>query len=98
MAECLKANCDKLAAGFSLVNLDDTKELRDVLRAKCFVLAHEIGMTDEDRGELAVAVVGQDGSKSWGRMTYPQLGRLADYLSGWIFVETILRDRRSVAT
>lgn len=94
MAECLKGDCDKLAAGFALVNTEDTKELRDTLRAKCWVMAKEIGMTNEDRHELAVQVVGQGGNPSWAQMSYRQLGLLADYICGWIFLNTIFRDRR----
>lgn len=94
MTECLRDQCDKLAEGFVLVNVTDTPERRQVLRDKCHVMAREIGLTEEDRHELAIQVVGKDHSPSWRTFKYPELERLADYLAGFGFIATILRDRR----
>lgn len=93
IAPCLMGKCDKLQGGYALVRDEDTKARRDVLRAKCFVVAAELGMTAVDRHELSVQVVGHQRSTSWGAMTYAELEKLADYMAGHIFLTTIFRDR-----
>lgn len=80
-------------ARFVTDTLDDTHEARNLIRAKAFVVAGELGFTDADRHELAVAVVGAERSPSWAQLSLTELQRLVEHLEGYVFVSTILRDR-----
>lgn len=70
-----------------------TKEERDTLRAKCFVMSRELGFTDKDRHEISIMVVGAERSPSWAQFSYADIQRLADYLTGLGAGIVILRDR-----
>lgn len=70
-----------------------TKEERDTLRSKCYVMARELGFKDADRHELSIMVVGAERSPSWAQFSYADIQRLADYLTGLGAGITILRDR-----
>lgn len=77
----------------------DREARTESLRRKCFMLAKEIGLTDTDRHELSIMLPGApDTGAPWRALSYDQLARLADWLTGWTFIHTILRDRPSTET
>ena len=58
---------------------DGTREAR---RRKLFVLADEIGLTRDERVELARVILWRD-IESWAGLTDEQVGRLLDAMEGF---------------
>lgn len=69
--------------------MDDHAEAR---RRKCHVLVKEIGLTREERIELAQFLLRRD-ITSWTQLDDEQNTRLLDALEGWQLIDALLAMR-----
>lgn len=58
-------------------------------RRKAFMLAKDIGLSDEERHELATIILRRD-ITSWGQLNEAQLERLLDALEGYEKISHLL--------
>jgi hypothetical protein len=61
--------------------------------AKAFVLAREVGLTRDDRIELARVVTGRDEIGSWSHLSESEVEKVLDSLAGFVFVSWLLCER-----
>jgi hypothetical protein len=61
--------------------------------AKAFVLAREVGLTRDDRIDLARVVTGREEVGSWSHLSDVEVERVLDSLAGFVFVSWLLCER-----
>lgn len=74
------------------IQVEDARKRR---YSKAMVLKAEIGMSDEERHELARMIPGvdKDDGGSWKELNPKQLNTLLDYLSGYQYIDTLIQQR-----
>jgi hypothetical protein len=59
---------------------------------KAFVLAGEIGLTDDERYELSAFFLGED--SSWKNLNSVQLDRILDMMDGYVIISHLVNNRQ----